>query len=236
MTLSSCNSGPARVNQPDIDASAAGQAAMDEYDTNGDGVVAGDELDKAPGLKALLATADTNKDGGISSKEVTERINKWKEQKTGVTMFSFVVTLDGRPLNGALLTFEPESFLGDDIQAAVGETGFGGSGGASIPKDQRPSPKSPPGVQLGLYRVKISKKVNGKEIVPPKYNEQSILAQEIAGDVPGITGGGADLRALDDVARAPLGSNSPRDDRRGPLLDQHTADRQRIQVEPPAYR
>ena len=190
-TLTSCNSGPARVNQPYIDASAAGAAAMDEYDTNKDGVVSGDELANAPGLKALLATADTNKDGAISAEEVTSRINKWKEQKTGVTMFSFLVTLDGKPLEGANVTLEPELFLGDDIKTAVGETGFGGSGGASIPKDQRATPKSPPGVQLGLYRVKISKNVNGEEIVPPKYNEQSILAQEIAGDVPGLAGGGA---------------------------------------------
>lgn len=45
-------------------------------------------------------------------------------------------------------------------------------------------------MHLGLYRVKISKLVNGKEIVPPKYNEQTILGQELAGDVPGIASGG----------------------------------------------
>ena len=188
--LASCSQGPARVNQPYIDADGAGELAMDQYDTNGDGVVAGDELEKAPGLKALLATADTNKDGGITAEEVTERINKWKEQQTGVTIFGFVLTLDGRPLEGAIVTLEPESFLGDEIKTAIGETGVGGSGGASIPKAERPSPTSPPGMHLGLYRVKISKLVNGKEIVPPKYNEQTILGQELAGDVPGIASGG----------------------------------------------
>jgi len=36
LTLASCSSGPARVNQPYIDASGAGAAAMDQYDSNGD--------------------------------------------------------------------------------------------------------------------------------------------------------------------------------------------------------
>ena len=39
----SCSSGPARVNQPRIDPSAAGRDAMEMYDANGDGVVAGSE-------------------------------------------------------------------------------------------------------------------------------------------------------------------------------------------------
>ncbi len=191
LTLASCSSGPARVQQPYIDADGAGELAMEQYDTNSDGIVAGDELEKAPGLKAALATMDGNGDKGISAEEVAARINQWKEQKTGVTFFSYLVTLDGKPLEGANVLFEPESFLGDEIKTAIGETAIGGSGGASIPKAERPTPTSPPGMHLGLYKVKISKLVNGKEIVPPKYNEQTILGQELAGDVPEIRGGGA---------------------------------------------
>lgn len=189
IAVAGCSSSPPRVNQPYIDAAGAGAAAMELYDANGDGKVAGDELAKAPGLQALVATADADKDGGISAEEVTARIDKWKEQKTGVTIFSFLVTLNGKPLEGASVTFEPESFLGEEIKTAVGETGFGGNGGASIPKDQRPSPTSPPGMQLGLYRVKVSKMVNGQESIPPRYNQQSVLAQEVAGDVPEILSG-----------------------------------------------
>lgn len=189
-TLTACNSNPRRVNQPYIDADGAGELAMEQYDTNGDGIVAGDELEKAPGLKALLKTGDANGDGGVSAEEVAQRINKWKEQLTGVTIFSYVVTLDGKPLEGAQVVFEPETFLGDEIKAGIGDTGFGGSGGATIPKEQRPTPTSPPGMHLGLYKVKISKKNGATEIVPAKYNEATTLGIEVAGDAPAMRSGG----------------------------------------------
>ncbi|MGD9632920.1 MAG: hypothetical protein AB7G28_15010 [Pirellulales bacterium] len=188
--IAGCSSGPYRVNQPSIDPEGAGAMAMELYDTNGDGKVAGDELEKAPGLKALARTADSDHDGALTADEIAARIYKWKEQKTGVTIFSFVVTLDGKPVEGANVVFEPEPFLGGEIKAGVGSTGFGGSGGASIPKDQRPSPTSPPGMHLGLYKVKISKQVNGAETIPAKYNTATTLGQEVAGDVPEISSGG----------------------------------------------
>jgi hypothetical protein len=189
LALASCSSAPSRVHQPGIDAEGAGEMAIELYDTNADGKVAGDELAKAPGLAAMVATADTDKDGALSAEEVTARIYKWKEQQTGVTIFSFTATLNGKPLEGAVVTFEPESFLGDEIKPAVGDTAFGGSGGASIPKDQRPTPTSPPGMHLGAYRVKISKQVNGVETVPAKYNTETTLGQEVAGDAPSIIQG-----------------------------------------------
>jgi hypothetical protein len=182
LLLGACSSTPSRVHQPGIDAEGAGATAMEMYDTNADGKVAGDELEKAPGLKAMLATADADKDGALTAEEVTARIYKWKEQKTGVTIFSFVISLDGKPLEGANVVFEPEPFLGDEIKPGIGDTGFGGSGGASIPKDQRPSPTSPPGMHLGLYKVKISKNVGGKEVVPAKYNEATTLGLEVSGE------------------------------------------------------
>jgi len=187
LALASCSSQPARVGQPSINAGSAGREAMTQYDTNGDGVVAGDELDRAPGLKAALATMDNNKDGGISAAEIAARIGVWQQMRTGVMSFPFTVTLDGRPLDGATVTFEPEAFLGDDIQTASCTTNLFGGGGATIPKERRPDPKtSPPGMHLGLYLVKISKAVDGKELVPAKYNEATTLGQEVAADVPEI--------------------------------------------------
>jgi hypothetical protein len=41
-------------------------------------------------------------------------------------------------------------------------------------------------MHLGLYKVKISKKVNGKELIPAKYNEATVLGQEVAPDVPDV--------------------------------------------------
>ena len=41
-------------------------------------------------------------------------------------------------------------------------------------------------MHLGFYKVKISKRVNGKETIPAKYNEATLLGQEVAPDVPKI--------------------------------------------------
>jgi hypothetical protein len=174
------------VEQPAIDTSQAAGLAMKQYDSDGDGIVASDELHKAPGLRAALSRLDSNGDGGASADEVKARINKWQEMRTAVSLFAFTVTLDGRPLAGATVSFEPEEFLGDEIKAAGCVTNDFGRCGATIPDDQRPDPTSPPGMHFGLYRVKISKVVNGKETIPPKYNEQTILGQDVAADVPEI--------------------------------------------------
>jgi hypothetical protein len=187
LVLAACSQGPPRVNQPYIDADGAGELAMEQYDTNGDGVVGGEELDKAPGLKAMLATADTNGDKAISAEEVTARIEQWQTMRTGLMSFSFVAKLDGKPLEDATVTIVPETFLGEEIKAAVATTDMFGSGGPSIPKEQRPDPKTtPPGVQIGLYKVKISKIANGREMIPPSYNETTTLGLEIAPDVSDI--------------------------------------------------
>jgi hypothetical protein len=188
IVASSCSHGPAPVRPPAIDAAEAGSMAMERYDTSGDGVVAGDELDHAPALKAALPRLDANGDEGLSADEISARIEKWQASGIGLTSFGFRVTLDGTPLTGATVTFEPEPFLGEDVKAASCRTNELGGGGASIPKDQRPSPATPGGMQLGFYRVKISKVVNGRELVPPKYNEQTILGQEVGLDVPEIAG------------------------------------------------
>jgi hypothetical protein len=159
---------------------------MEQYDTNGDGKVAGDELEKAPGLKAALPRMDTDGDKAISADEVTARVKVWQGMQTGVTSFAFSVSMDGSPLPEAIVTFEPEPFLGDEIKAATATTNQSGSGRASVPKEQRPDPSWPSGVQLGLYRVRISKIVGGKESIPAKYSTDTTLGQEVAFDVPEI--------------------------------------------------
>lgn len=187
VALTSCNSGPPRVTQPSIDAGGAGEMAMELYDANGDGMVAGDEFIKVPGLKAALPKMDTNSDQSISADEIAARIEQWKTMQVGVLSFGCFVTMDGKPLEGATVTFEPEPFLGDEVKASVATTDELGSGGMSIPKEMRADPKtSPPGTHLGIYKVKVSKMVNGKETIPATYNEQTTLGVEVAPDVSDI--------------------------------------------------
>lgn len=189
LVFASCSFGPSRVKQPGIDPSSAGSAAIQAYDKNGDGTISGDELERAPALKAALPRLDTNGDKGVSSDEIAERVNTWKAMRTGMTSFAFGVTLDGAPVTDAQVTFEPDPILGDDIKPAVSTTNQSGRGRASIPPE--PGTKLSdqiPGMQIGLYRVKISKIVNGKETIPAKYNTDTVLGQEVADDVSEIAG------------------------------------------------
>ncbi len=185
-TAASCQRGPAPVKQPSINASSAGKLAMEQYDTNQDGKVAGDELEKAPSLKAALKRLDTDGDGGVSADEVAARVNAWKEMKTAMTGVPCKVTLDGQPLAEATVTLEPESFLGDEIKTAAATTNTFGMAGPTIPKEQRPDPTLPGGANFGLYKVRISKVVGGKETIPARYNTETTLGLEVSYDEPGI--------------------------------------------------
>jgi hypothetical protein len=84
------------------------------------------------------------------------------------------------------VTFEPEAFLGDQIKKAVGVTTMYGDAMPTISPEDRPDPKMPGGVHLGLYKVRISKIVNGKEAVPAHYNQETTLGQEVSYDDPAV--------------------------------------------------
>ena len=57
--LASCSFGPSRVAQPGINASRAGNQAIETYDKNSDGMVSGDELEHAPAHSRPLRRALT---------------------------------------------------------------------------------------------------------------------------------------------------------------------------------
>jgi len=48
--------------------------------------------------------------------------------------------------------------------------------------------KNSRGVGLGLYRVRISKKVDGQETIPARYNTETELGVEVAQDNGNLTG------------------------------------------------
>jgi hypothetical protein len=181
-----CSSRPAAVRQPAISASRAGSQAMEMYDKNGDGVISGEEMDHAPALTEALPRLDTNGDKRVSADEIAARVDAWKAMQIGMTSIRCHVTLDGEPLVGATVTFEPEPFLGDEIKTAIGATNPFGDVAPTIPKEQRPDPKLPGGIHLGLYKVRISKMVNGKETIPTRYNAQTTLGQEVSDDDPAV--------------------------------------------------
>jgi hypothetical protein len=106
--------------------------------------------------------------------------------RTGLASVRCHVTLDGQPLVGAEVVFEPEEFLGEEIKTAAGKTNQFGDAAPTIPPEERPDPTLPGGAHFGLYRVRISKVTNGRELIPARYNKESILGQEVSYDDPGM--------------------------------------------------
>jgi len=177
LCAAACSNKPPRVEQPGINPNAAADA-MKQYDTDGDGEISGEELDKAPALKAAMATLDTDGDKAISADEIDARVSAWIESKLGRSSVMITVYRNNQPLEGATLKFIPESFLGDAIKPAEATTG---ESGVAMPTITEGDPNVPPGMHVGFYRVEVTKA--GEEI-PAKYNTETELGLEVAQDIP----------------------------------------------------
>jgi len=177
---SGCSCRPAPPKAPDLNPAAMGAAALAEYDANADGVLDAKELEKCPPLKLALKRFDANGDGKISADEIAARVRSWMNSGTTIVTGGTHVTLDGKALAGATVTFEPEKFLGPAFKTCTGKTDEFGNASVSGQDAQFP------GLYLGLYRVKISKVVDGKETLPAKYNTATVLAHEAATDIAGV--------------------------------------------------
>lgn len=167
---------------PSFSPESSAAKAMELHDANGDGFLDEQELDSAPGIKASLPNTDTDKDKRVSEEEIAERIRSWQQMRVGLMSVQCAVYLDKQPLAGATVTFEPEPCMEGAIYAAEAVTGGAGTARPKVPKENRPSPDSPPGMQAGFYLVKVSKLEGGTETIPAKYNTNTILGQQIAPD------------------------------------------------------
>jgi hypothetical protein len=184
-----CSAGtPTRVEMAAISPADAGAKAIELYDTNHDGVISGDELKKVPALKVALARFDTSGDGKVTAGNIAARIQSWHDQKVAIISVFVSVTLDGQPLDGATVTFEPEPFLGTAIQGASGTTDARGT--VMLKTGDKT------GTHVGLYKVKVSKQGSGKETIPARYNTDTELGAEIAQDVPEVARAGKLIFAL----------------------------------------
>ncbi len=170
-----CQSRPEAVEAPEWDPDKAATEAMKLYDADGDGSIAGQELDKCPSMKKALNELDKDQDGKLSQEEIEARVQQYVDNGVGRMNFACRIVRGGRPVPGAEVVFEPEPFLADVIQAARGTTNEMGDVIIAV------EGLSPPGITVGFYRVRVSKKDgSGKELLPAKFNSETVLGQELA--------------------------------------------------------
>jgi hypothetical protein len=177
IVLAGCSQRPSRLVPPDI-SSDAGSAAIEKFDTDKNGSLEKKELDASPALKSAVASIDQDGDGALTAQEIDARIDTWRESRIALTPVMVTVRLDGRPLEGAEVFFEPESILGDEIEIAKGTTNKQGM--VRIRIGDTPETR---GVRPGLYRVRISKLKDGKEQLPPRYSQGGELGAEVIPNV-----------------------------------------------------
>ncbi len=187
--LAGCNRGPQAIPALYVDAKQASKRALELHDTNQDGQLDAEELKAAPGLQYAAKRADEDGDSALSPDEILAMVEAWNEKSIGLLTLRCNVRLNKRPLAGASIRFEPSPFLDGQVEAAVGLTDEFGDAFLIVPKDKRPIPDAPPGAQIGLYRVVISKEKGGKESVPSKYNKDTTLGQEVSFGDPGVQNG-----------------------------------------------
>lgn len=184
VTLAGCSQSPRRVVPPHIDSVAAGRQAVGKYDTSGDGLIDGSELERAAPLKAALATLDTNNDQALSAEEITSRIQSHQKSKVGMMPVLCRVQLDGKPVEGALVTFVPEEFLGTEIRPCSGKTDSQGFAVLSIDEPELHKRRIN-GAHCGFYRVQV----NALGIPAQYTNQDSPLGVEVAHDVSSMRTG-----------------------------------------------
>ncbi len=175
-----CMRKPKPPAQPAFDAAEAGAEAIEQYDADRDGRLDAAELQKCPALLQAVDRADADGDGTLTAGEIAARIKAWFASGTVIMDWPVYVELDGKPLEGATVVFEPEEFLGSGFKACRGVTDkFGRT-------SLRGADAQFPGLYVGAYRVRISKKTGGKETLPARYNTESELGWEVADDIPEV--------------------------------------------------
>jgi hypothetical protein len=167
-----------------VDPKGATEAAMEQYDKNGDGFLDLDELAACPGLLAALGEYDLNADKKISKEELGDRIENMYGRAVKLTSVDCKVTMKKKPLRGALVRFVPEEFLGKGTTiTAEGTTDQLGYTDIAVPADRLPEElRRFRKTQVGVYRVEI---VHPLGKIPAKYNTDTQLGFEVHPDSHG---------------------------------------------------
>ncbi len=178
-TLVSCSGRPPRLEAPAVQPANIAKKALELYDRDGDGRLAGDEF--SAGIKAFAKTADEDSDGTLTEAEISKRLLVHVDSKIGLQDVGGIVYMSGRPLPGATVKFIPDEVFGDVLDGASGTTASDGFVELVIEGNDLP------GVNPGFYRIEVTKTNNGREQIPAQYNTESKLGEEIG---PNVSQGG----------------------------------------------
>lgn len=164
--------GQKSANGP-VDPATAAQEAIAAYDADGDG-----QISKSEAKKTALDPEngwDANGDGSIDASEIESRLATYEAMKPGLQMNTLcTIRHKRRPLEGAEVVYEPETFLGDSVPSARGITN--GEGVADMVSEGITDPMFQ-GVYTGLYKVRVS---HPDKKIGKAYNEETELFIELS--------------------------------------------------------
>jgi hypothetical protein len=104
---------------------------------------------------------------------IAARIKTWQASQGGLMTVGCRVLRNGQPLEGAVVKFVPEKFLGENMKTASGTTNKYGSAVIMV---EAPGPSGQRGIPPGFYRVEITKPGLN---VPAMYNTDTVFGQEV---------------------------------------------------------
>ena len=149
--------------------SKSAELALTAYDTDQDGKIAGPELDDSPALKAALERMDTDQDGALTADEISDRLSAYKAMSKYIVS-ELQIRQRGKPVAGAELVVELESFMGQGLPSFKGTTN---PGGTVVPESDSTNSL---GLPLGLYKIEVT-----------SQGEKTIFGAEFADDVTDVS-------------------------------------------------
>jgi hypothetical protein len=157
-----------------FDPDAAGLAMVAQLDSNGDGLLAAEEMSAMPALANSFDLFDLEADREVSVADAARRFQLWASVPGGSMPLECRVQIKGKPLQGAIVRLVPEEFLGGSLPEATGTTDAQGMAEVtSVGADTETSP----GVRYGFYKVEIT---HPSKKIPSRYNTKTELGQEVA--------------------------------------------------------
>lgn len=171
-SLTGCQLGEKSLEVPKFDAANATEGILKALDKDGDQSVSLAEAAGSAGILAGFARFDSDGNNALARDEIQGRFTTLSGSGVGILNVGCTVTYKGKPLEGALVKFIPEPFLGNAIQPAEGTTD-----GTGFATPTTVGSSGLPGMQFGIYRVEIS---HPSVQLPATYNAQSTLGCDIS--------------------------------------------------------